>query len=369
MIKYLEKECVTYLAHIVDKGTNVKSTQNISIGRNHTEVFPKDLSGLSPTRIVEFRIDLVSGAAPVTKAPYRLAPSEMQELSREIQELLSKRLIKIGISPDKSQERRHPKIVFKTRHGHYKFLVMPFGLTNAPAVCMDLMNRVDPAKIEAIKKWVKITMNLVTKLLRTLTGHALIWVIINRLTKPAHFLTIREDYKLDKFDELYIKEIMDGYRERTIQTMEDMLRACVIDLGGSWHRHLPLVEFSYNNSYHTRINGAPFEALYGRKYRLSLCWLETGDRQLTRLDVIQETIDEITTIKERLKTDRSRQKSYVDNHKKPLEFQIGDQVVLKVPSWKGMIRFGKRGKLNPRYTGAFKVLSIVRPVTYQLKLP
>ncbi|GJR19474.1 hypothetical protein Tco_0968001 [Tanacetum coccineum] len=96
---------------------------------------------------------------------------------------------------------------------------------------------------------------------------------------------------------------------------------------------------------------------------------ETGDRQLTRLDVFQETNDKITTIKERLKTARNRQKSYVDNHKKPIEFQIGDQVLLKVPSWKGMIRFGKRDKLNPRYTGAFKVLSIVGPVTYQLKLP
>ncbi|GJR98135.1 hypothetical protein Tco_1051850, partial [Tanacetum coccineum] len=92
--KYLEKDCVTYLAHIVDKGTNVKSIQNIPIRRNHIEVFPKDLSGLSSTRIVEFWIDLVPGAAPVTKAPCRLALSEMQELSRELQELLSKRLIK-----------------------------------------------------------------------------------------------------------------------------------------------------------------------------------------------------------------------------------------------------------------------------------
>ncbi|GKD47170.1 putative reverse transcriptase domain-containing protein [Tanacetum coccineum] len=133
----------------------------------------------------------------------------------------------------------------------------------------------------------------------------------------------------------------DGQSERTIQTLEDMLRACVIDLGGSWDTHLPLVEFSYNNSYHTSIKCAPFEALYGRKCRSPLCWLETGDRQLTRLDVIQETVDKITVIKERLKTARSRQKSYSDNHKKPLEFQVRDQVLLKVSPWKGMIRFEK----------------------------
>ncbi|GJZ23652.1 putative reverse transcriptase domain-containing protein [Tanacetum coccineum] len=183
--------------------------------------------------------------------------------------------------------------------------------------------------------------------------------------KSAHFLLIREDYKLDKLAELHFNEIesrhaipisiildrTDGQSERMIQTMEDMLRACVIDLGGNWDSHLPVVEFLSNNNYRTSIKCAPFEALYGRKCRSPLCWLETGDKFfLTRLDVIQETVDKITTIKERLKTARSRQKSYADNHRKPLEFQIGDQVLLKVSSWKGMIRFGKRGKLNPRYT-------------------
>ncbi|GJT37804.1 reverse transcriptase domain-containing protein [Tanacetum coccineum] len=106
-----------------------------------------------------------------------------------------------------------------------------------------------------------------------------------------------------------------GQSERTIQTMEDMLRACVIDFGGSWDTHLPLVEFSYNNSYHTSIKCAPFEALYGRKCRSPLCWLEMGDRQLMRLDIIQDIIDKITTIKERLRTARSRQKSYADNRR------------------------------------------------------
>ena len=112
--------------------------------------------------------------------------------------------------------------------------------------------------------------------------------------------------------------------------MEDMLRACVIDFGGNWDSHLPLIEFSYNNSYHSSIEAAPFEALYGHKCRTPVCWAEIGESQLSGPDIVQETTDKITQIKERLKTARDRQKSYADNRRKPLEFQIGDKVLLKV---------------------------------------
>ncbi|GJW04155.1 putative reverse transcriptase domain-containing protein [Tanacetum coccineum] len=123
----------------------------------------------------------------------------------------------------------------------------------------------------------------------------------------------------------------DGQSERTIQTLEDMLRACMIDFRNGWDRHLPLIEFSYNNSYHTSIKAAPFEALYGPA--------------------------------------RDHQKSYADVRRKPLEFQVGDKVMLKVSPWKGVIRFGKRGKLNPRYIGPFNVLVKVGIVSYRLELP
>ncbi|GJW70486.1 putative reverse transcriptase domain-containing protein [Tanacetum coccineum] len=165
MRNYLKKDRVTLLAHIMDKGGNVKNIQNIPIERNHTEVFLKDFSGLPPTRIVEFRIDLVPGATPVAKAPYHLASSELQELSKELQELLSKGLIRPSSSPwgalvlfvekrtdrcidlrsgyhqIRVREEDTPKIAFRTRYGHYEFLVVPFGLTNAPDVFMDLMNK------------------------------------------------------------------------------------------------------------------------------------------------------------------------------------------------------------------------------------
>ncbi|GJW49923.1 putative reverse transcriptase domain-containing protein [Tanacetum coccineum] len=136
----------------------------------------------------------------------------------------------------------------------------------------------------------------------------------------------------------------DGQSERTIQTLEDMLRACVIDFGNGWVRHLPLVEFSYNNSYHASIKVAPFEALYGRKCR--------------------------SLIKQQMQAAHDRQKSYVDLKRKPTEFQVGDRVMLKVSPWKGVVRFGKRGKLNPRYVGPFKVLEKVGfPLLTILELP
>nr|GEW86315.1 putative reverse transcriptase domain-containing protein [Tanacetum cinerariifolium] len=127
-----------------------------------------------------------------------------------------------------------------------------------------------------------------------------------------------------------------AYRERTIQTLEDMLRACMIDFEGSWDRHLPLVEFSYNNSYHASIKAAPFEALYGRKCRSPVCWSEVGDNQLTGPKMIRETTEKIVQIKNRLLTARSCQKSYADVRRRPLEFNVGDRLMLKVSAWKGV---------------------------------
>ncbi|KAI3818931.1 hypothetical protein L1987_12753 [Smallanthus sonchifolius] len=233
-------------------------------------------------------------------------------------------------------------------------------------------------------KWEQISMDFITKLPKTSGGYDTIWVIVDRLTKSAHFLPIKETDKMERLTRIYLKEKAlgtrldmntayhpqtDGQSERTIQTLEDMLRACVIDFGNKWDTHLPLVEFSYNNSYHTSIKAAPFEALYGRKCRSPLCWTEVGDSQLTGPEIIHETTEKIVQIRDRLKAARDRQKSYADVRRKPLEFQVGDKVLLKVSPWKGVIRFGKRGKLNPRYIGPFEILARVGPVAYKLKLP
>ncbi|GJW27642.1 putative reverse transcriptase domain-containing protein [Tanacetum coccineum] len=125
----------------------------------------------------------------------------------------------------------------------------------------------------------------------------------------------------------------DGQNECTIQTLEDMLRAWVIDLGGSWDVHLPLVEFSYNNSYHSSIKCAPFEALYGRKCRSPVLWAEIGEGSLIGPELVQETTDKVVLIKEKLKA-RDRQKSYADNRRKPLEFEVGDRVMIGLVAYR-----------------------------------
>ncbi|GJW12254.1 putative reverse transcriptase domain-containing protein [Tanacetum coccineum] len=136
-----------------------------------------------------------------------------------------------------------------------------------------------------------------------------------------------------------------------------------------WVNHLPLVEFSYNNSYHASIKAAPFEALYKRKCRLLVCWAEIGEVQLTGLEIVQETTEKIIQIKQRIQATHDRQKRYADSKRKPMEFQVEDRVMLKVSPWKGVVRFGKWGKLNSIYVGPFKVLEKVGSVAYKLELP
>ncbi|GKA11957.1 putative reverse transcriptase domain-containing protein [Tanacetum coccineum] len=223
-------------------------------------------------------------------------------------------------------------------------------------------------------KWERITMDFITKLPRTPSGYDSIWVIeiVCRHGVPVSIISDRDPRFASRFWRSLQKSLgtnldmstayhpeTDGQSERTIQTLEDMLRACVIDFGSGWDKHLPLAEFSYNNSYHASIKAAPFEALYGRKCRSPVCWSEVGDAQLTGPEMIRETTEMIVQIKNRLLAARSRQKSYADVRRKPLEFEVGDKVMLKVSPWKGVVRFGKHGKLSPRYIGPFKILSRV----------
>ncbi|GKB47845.1 putative reverse transcriptase domain-containing protein [Tanacetum coccineum] len=236
-------------------------------------------------------------------------------------------------------------------------------------------------------KWENITMDFVTKLPKTSTGQDTIWVIVDPLTKSAHFLPMKETDSMDKLTRQYLKEVVSRHGvsvsiisdrdskftshfwQSLNKALEDMLRACVIEFGKGWDRHLPLVEFSYNNSYHTSIKVAPFEALYGQKCRSPICWAEVGDAQLTGMEIVHETTKKIIRIKKRIQAARDRQKSYADRRRKPLEFEVEDKVMLKVSPWKGVIRFGKRGKLNPRYIGPFKILAKVGTLAYRLELP
>ncbi|XP_043809086.1 uncharacterized protein LOC110606254 [Manihot esculenta] len=222
-------------------------------------------------------------------------------------------------------------------------------------------------------KWDRITMDFVVGLPLTPRKKDAIWVIVDRLTKSAHFLLVRTDYSLEKYAELYINEIVrlhgvplsiisdrdprftfrfreklhealgtklkfsiafhpqtDGQSERVIQTLEDMLRSCVIEFEGSWERYLPLVEFAYNNSYQASIKMAPYEALYGRKCRTPLCWTELSEAKLIGPDLVREIEEKVRIIKERLKAASDRQKSYTNLKRKDIAYEVGDKVFLKV---------------------------------------
>lgn len=255
-------------------------------------------------------------------------------------------------------------------------------------------------------------MDFVTGLPRTARKHDAIWVIVDRLTKSAHFIAIRETFSVDKLAELFEREIVrlhgtpvsitsdrdprftsrfwkglhrawgtkltmsssyhpqtDGQTERTIQTLEDMLRACVLEWAGSWDDYLCLIEFAYNNSYQSSIGMAPFEALYGRKCRTPICWNEVGEKAIEGPDLVRVTTEKVEVAKQKMKEAQSRQKSYADKHRRSIEFQPGEHVFVKISPLRGVRRFGFKGKLSPRYIGPFEVLERVGEVAYRLALP
>jgi hypothetical protein len=261
-------------------------------------------------------------------------------------------------------------------------------------------------------KWDEIGMDFVTGLPMTNKKKDMIWVIVDRLTKSAHFIAVNTKDNAEKLVDIYVKEIVSkhgvpkkivsdrgsiftsafwkqlqeslgskldfstayhpqtgGQTERTNQILEDMLRACALNFGGSWEDHLPLAEFSYNNSYQSSIQMAPYEALYGRKCRSPICWFETGENKEFTPDYIKERQDVIEVIRDRLKIAQSRQKSYADLKRRDWEPKVGDMVYLKVSPMKGLKRFGVKGKLSPRYIGPFKILSQNRGTAFELELP
>nr|GEY34556.1 reverse transcriptase domain-containing protein [Tanacetum cinerariifolium] len=263
-------------------------------------------------------------------------------------------------------------------------------------VVADALSRKEREK--SLRKWENVTMDFVTGLPRTLSGYDLIWVIVDRLTKSAYFLPKKKADSIEKLVELYLKEIVcrhgvpvsvifdrdslftsrlwvslqkalgtqldlstayhpktDGQGKRTIQTLEDMLRACVIDFRSSWDKHLLLVKFSYNNSYHASIKAALFKALYGRKCRSPICWSEVGESQLTGPELVRETTEKIVQIKNRLLTAWSRQKSYADLKRRLTEFEepveIIDKEVKRIKqSWIPIVKVRWNSRRGPEFT-------------------
>ena len=161
----------------------------------------------------------------------------------------------------------------------------------------------------------------------------------------------------------------DGQSERTIQSLEDLLRTCVLDHLGAWDEILPLVEFTYNNNFHTSIGMAPYEALYGRRCRTPLCWYQDGESVVVGPKLLRQTTEKVKLIQERMKASQSRQKSYADQRRRPLEFEPGDHVFLRITPTTGVGRAIHQKKLSPRFVGPYQILRRVGPVAYEIALP
>ncbi|GKA83081.1 putative reverse transcriptase domain-containing protein [Tanacetum coccineum] len=208
-------------------------------------------------------------------------------------------------------------------------------------------------------KWDNITMDFVTKLPKSSQGYDTIWVIVDRLTKSAIFVPMRETDPMDRLARMYLKEVV---------TRHGIPLSIICDRDPRFASNF-LEVTSECFSYHASIKAAPFEALYGQKCRSPIYWTEVGEAQILDPELIQETTEKIIQTKQRMQAARDQQKSYADLKHKLMELQVEDKVMLKVSPWKGVVYFVKQGKLNPMYVGPFKVLEKVGEVAYKLKLP
>nr|GEV25070.1 putative reverse transcriptase domain-containing protein [Tanacetum cinerariifolium] len=382
--KYIENGCELFLAQVTGTVSKEKRVEDVPVIRNFPEVFPDDLPGLPPPRQVEFRIDLIPGATPVARGndeeeafqtlKRKLCSSSILSLPEGSEDFVvycDASLRGFGAVLMQRKKRHYlygTKCMVYTDHKSLQYILDQKELNMRRRRWVELLSDYDyeiryhPGKANVVadalskkdkepihvRALVVMVHNNFPKQIRNAQAEACEKKNIGakRFVGEGEPFEVRADvnekFKTKKLARLYLKEIVCKHgSERTVHTLEDMLRACVIDFGSGWDKHLPLAEFSYNNSYHASIKAAPFEALYGRKCRSP----------------------------NRLLAARSRQKSYADVRRKPLEFEVGDRVMLKVSPCKGVIRFGKRGKLSPRYIGPCMILSRIGPVAYELDLP
>ncbi|GJS17240.1 putative reverse transcriptase domain-containing protein [Tanacetum coccineum] len=299
------------------------------------DVFPKDLSmtttttsgvphrfgSWSDTR-VSYNIVVFRGDAPVSFVKKRSMSEELGSTYDTIRDMISLRIGRVKL--------RRVRAMFMTIQSSVKDKILATlsetsKVENAPAEMLCKTNVV----IDALRRKERVKPRRVRAMAMTIRYG------VRGMMLAAQSEAFKQENGMMR---TVVMDEAHASSERMSQTLEDMLRACVIDFGGSWDVHLPLAEFSYNNSYRSSIRCAPFEALYGRKCRSPVLWAEVGESSLIGPELVQETTDKVVLIKEKFKAVRDRQKSYADNSRKPLEFEVGNRELLKVTPWKGVVR-------------------------------
>ncbi|XP_070009934.1 uncharacterized protein [Nicotiana sylvestris] len=394
--KMIRKGCIYHLVHVTDTDAEAPSLESVPVVNEFLDVFPDELHGVPPNKEIDFGIDVIPGMQPISIPPYRMAPAELKELKEQLKDLIENELAEVvfapkiwqhylcGVHVDVFTDHKGLQYIFKKKDLNLRkriwlellrdydidILYHP-GKANVVADALSRKSMGSLARLRVDQRplaWevhqlaslgvclvnsnygVVVVQNRAESSLvaegwpRTPRKFDSIWVIVDRLTKLAHFLPVKSTDTAEQYAQLYIKEIVrlhgtpvsiisdrggqftanfwkkfqqglgtqvnlsttfhpqtDGQAEQTIQTLEDMLRACTLDFKGSWDDHSPLIEFSYNNSFHASIQMALFEALYGRRCRSPIGWFEVREAELIGQDLVHQPMEKVKIVKKRLK--------------------------------------------------------------------